>query len=212
MSDPKENNPKIPLEPHESSKQVLPGGPWVKDMPNILSAESFTKIEWALKKGVVFGHHHHYYGGRSLDNWAFLDFNQLKEYLSHSRPGDAYDAWSVKYLDEKKLVLAHGRSSSSRRENSLLISTAELQRVRQYLGVQYNEIINIHISWDTRTVTIDYGDIDSYEDLENDVQFHSHPNSEIYIFPLTDIQKQEHYLLTAKYPNDKGEVPIGGAY
>lgn len=212
MDNPKERNPKIPPELHETSKQALPGGPWVKDKPNILSAVSLAKIKAALKQGVVFGHHHHYYGGRSQDNWAFFDFNLFKEYLSQSRPGDAYGAWSVKDLEDKKLVLAHGRSSSSKREIPLMISIEELQRVKQYLSVQFNEIINIYISWETRTVTIDYGDIESYEDLEYDFQTHSHPNSEIYVFPLTDIEKPEHYLLNAKYPNHKGEVPIGGAY
>jgi hypothetical protein len=128
--------------------------------------------------------------------------------VTFSRAGQ----WSAKDLEEKKLVLAHGRSSPNTQPNSLLISIEDLQPVKQYLSVKYNEVINVYVSWDTRTVAIDYGDIDCYDDLEGDIREHSHPNSEIYIFPLTNIDKPEHYLLKAKYPNDKGEVPIGGAY
>jgi hypothetical protein len=115
-------------------------------------------------------------------------------------------------LEEKKLVLAHGQGLPNTQNNSLLVSPEDLASVRQYLSVSYNEIINVYVSWDTRTAAIDCGDIDSYDDLEGDIRNHSHAHSEIYIFPLTDIDKPEHYLLQAKYPNAKGEVPIGGAY
>ncbi len=212
MTHSKENNPKIPPELYETIIRVVTGDHWVKDKPNILSAESLVKIEAALEQGVVFGHHCHYYGGCSLDKWAFLDSKLFKEYVSQSRPGDLYIAWSVKDLEEKNLLLAHGRSSSDTQSESLLISVEDLQHVRQYLSVENNEIINLYISWDTRTVAIHDGDIECFEDLEGEIREHSHPNSEIYVFPLTDIDKPEHYLLQAKYPNDKGEVPIGGAY
>ena len=88
----------------------------------------------------------------------------------------------------------------------------DLQRVQNYLNVQYNEILNVYISWDTRTAATALGDIDSFEDLEGDIRKYSRSNSEVYIFPFTEIDRPEYYVLKAKYPNDKGEVPLGGAY
>ena len=199
-------------EMNEIARRMLAGEQWVKDKPNILSTESLAKINTALKQGFVFGLHMYYKSGRSLDTWAFSDFDPFREYLSLLRPGDLYIAWSVKDLEEKKLVLAYGKNSSNTSPNSLLISMEDLQRVKNYLNVQYNEILNVYISWDTRTVATDLGDIDSFEDLEDDIRKHSQPNSEIYIFPFTDIDKSEYYVLKAKYPNDIGEVPLGGAY
>jgi hypothetical protein len=197
---------------NEIAKRILAGEQWVKDTPNILSPESLAKIEAALQQGVVFGLHMHYYGGRSLDTWVFVDFNSFREYLSLAHPGDLFTAWSVRDLEEKELVLAHGQSSPNAQANPSLISKDNLQSVGQYLRVQYNEIFNVYLSWDTRTATTELGDRDSFEDLENDIRQHSYANSEIYVFPFNDIDKPEHYLLKAKYPNDKGEVPLGGAY
>jgi hypothetical protein len=41
---------------------------------------------------------------------------------------------------------------------------------------------------------------------------YNYPHCEVYVFSLAEIDKPEHYLVTAKYPNDKGEVPVSGAY
>jgi hypothetical protein len=169
-------------------------------------------MDKAFKQSAVFGLHMHYAGGTSPDTWAFLDFGPYRDYLSLSRPGDLYFAWSLRDLIEKKLVLAHGKGSSNTQADASLISAEDLQPVRRYLDIQYHEIINLYISWGSRTVVTDLGDKDCFEDLEDDIRIHSHIHAEIYIFPFTDIDKPEHYLLKAKYPNDKGEVPLGGPY
>lgn len=193
-------------------RTVLRQSIWLKNRPNILSVKSLAKMNKALKQSAVFGLHMHYAGGTSPDTWAFLDFGPFREYLSLSRPGDLYYAWSLKDLMEKHLILAHGKSSPNTPADSSLISMEDLQPVRRYLNIQYHEIINLYISCDSRTVAVHLGDIDCFEDLEDEIRIHSHPSAEIYILPFTDIDEPEHWLLKAKYPNDKGEVPLGGAY
>jgi hypothetical protein len=45
----------------------------------------------------------------------------------------------------------------------------DLQRVQNYLNVQYNEILNVYISWETRTEAKHYSFI--RESLETQIQF-----------------------------------------
>ena len=40
----------------------------------------------------------------------------------------------------------------------------------------------------------------------------SQPGGEVFVFPMKEISTKDHILVEAKYPNENGEVPIGGAY
>jgi hypothetical protein len=40
----------------------------------------------------------------------------------------------------------------------------------------------------------------------------SQPRGEVLVFLMKDIDTQDHILVEAKYPNEKSEIPIGGAY
>jgi len=193
-------------------ERIIEGEKWVKDRPNILAPEYLAQIEEALGRGVVFGLHSYYKGGRGPSGWAALDFGQFQNSISHSRPGDWYTLWSAEDLVKKNLVLAHVRASSEEESGSLIVSPEMLTEIENYLGKVYSELITVYIAWETRGVECDFYDIDGYDEFIERLTNYSHPKCEVYVFPLTLIDKPEYHLVNAKYPNAKGEVPKGGAY
>ena len=193
-------------------QKMIEGNRWVADKPNILAPEHLAKVEHATQRGIVFGLHCHYKGGGSPSRWAALDFQQFNQYIARSRPGDLYFVWSAQDLLDKGLALAHARYPPEAPSGVLIFSADVLEGVKSYLSHEYNEFIAVYIDWTARTAECDFGDIDSYDELREKVTRYSRRDCEAYVFPLTPIDKPEHYLVEAKYPNEKGEVPIGGAY
>jgi hypothetical protein len=128
---------------------------WVKDRPNILAPEYLSKIEGALQQGIVFGLHFHYGGGGSPTQWACLDLERFREYVSHSRPGDAYIVWSMKGLLDKIQPLAHGTYAIESGRDSFILPSDAVLTIRNYLNAQYNEIITVYVSWDKRKTECD---------------------------------------------------------
>jgi hypothetical protein len=51
---------------------------------------------------------------------------------------------------------------------------------------------------------------DDWKEVLDDIRRYSHPGGEVHFFPEPALQSKA--VLEAKYPNEKGEVPIGGAY
>lgn len=182
---------------------------WARDRPSILAPEHQKKLEAAFQRGIVFGEHMHYYGGSSLDGWAFRDFDRFIEYVHRSRPGDQYAVWSLPDLVAKNFLLAYCNRAPLA-AHAPLLSTEDLQTIRAYLDVKYNEFVALFAETSSRELEILYNDEDGYEvivDYIDDPSF-----SAVWVFPLTHIDVPEHTYLKAKYPNERDEVPIGGAY
>lgn len=193
-------------------QMMIEGNRWVTDKPNILAPEHLAKVEQATQHGVVFGLHCHYKGGGSPSLWAALDLQQFNKYIARSRPGDLYFVWSAQDLTNKGLVLAHARYPQEAPSGALIFSADVLDSIKSYLSHEYNEFIVVYIARTTRTAECDFGDIYSYDEFKEKATRYSRRDCEAYVFPLTLIDKPEHYIVEAKYPNEKGEVPIGGAY
>jgi hypothetical protein len=201
---------------------------WVKDGPNILSPDNLSKIEKAFQSGSIFGYHCFYCGGGSPDKCAFVAYNDLISYLrSRARPGDLFILWSLPSLLKTGVQLFSKSFPLSADEASLTISAEELEPVKSYLQVlepkyapyYMNEVHAVYYSaGDKRIETriINFFSEDTREtdwrEVLDDVARYSHPGGEIHLFPEPAIDSTDKILLTAKYPNEKGEVPLGGAY
>ena len=166
---------------------------------NILSANSLSLIESAFQNGIVFGILDRR-GHMSPYQWAVLDYPQFQGYLSSCGPGDRFEAWSIPELLKKELVLAHAKYSVKAPPSSMLLSTDDLAAIKSYLDTQFNEFIAVFVAWESRTAQCSWGDIDSYDELIENITKYSSPDCEIYVFPLTTIDKPEHYLVKARYP------------
>ncbi|SPE56851.1 hypothetical protein SBV1_2560024 [Verrucomicrobia bacterium] len=200
---------------------------WTKERPNILSSEVVARIKAAFEAGLVFGYHSFYCGGRSLDLWVFKTFQAFTDYIqSRSKPGDLFTLWSVPDLKKKNLHLFGGRFPDVDHQADLIVPPAHLDRVKAYLEVvdphtpyrrpyRMNEVLVLYSSEKDNILRIEGVGLtydDDWEDFLSELRSFSHPGSEVHIFAVDTIDNKEHILVQEKYPNESGEVPIGGAY
>ncbi len=142
---------------------------------------------------------------------------------SRSRPGDKFTVWSVAELVQKNLHLFSGAYPQHGQGTDLIVPPRQLDRVRAYLEVvepkyaphHMNEVLAIYSSsgggsLKSEIVNLHYAD--DWDEFVGALRTHSHPGAEVHLFPVSDIDREENILLEEKYPNEKGEVPIGGAY
>lgn len=199
---------------------------WVSDGPNILLPENLLRLQEAFQEGIIFGDHCFYCGGRSPDWCAFITHEDFLEYLkSRARPGDLFDLWSLPQLLKTHSQLLSKSFSKAAEDGSLMVSAKELEPVKEYLQVvdpkysphYMNEVRAIYYSARDRTVEARILNLFSEDDWEgdwkevlDDIRRYSHRGGEVHFFAEPELQSK--MILTAKYPNDEGEVPLGGAY
>ncbi len=84
---------------------------WTQDGPKITSPDLLAAVKQELEvKGPVLVKHWYYRGARSPDFFVFDDFDNYLEHLqTHSRPGDAFDVWSLSLLLGQLGSLAEGK-------------------------------------------------------------------------------------------------------
>ena len=97
------------------------------------------------------------------------------------------------------------------------VSAGELGQVRDWLaGQNGREFVAAARPQPTGPVQAKWGDIDSFESIEKLAPCAA--AGEIAVLPLTDLIGSGQqwtprlHLVDLKRPNDRGEVPIGGAY
>jgi hypothetical protein len=183
---------------------------WVKDRLHLLSPANLEKVKSALVNGCIFGHHYHYYGGSAFTIWAYSDFSHFGEYISQSRPGDLYVIWSTTQLMDRNMALAWAQYNENIKLGIPLISEIQMHAIEKYLDEDRNEIISVLQRPDKSYARMYERDelVDFVELLPDFTQ----PGGKVFVFPMKDIDTKDHILVQAKYPNENGEVPIGGAY
>lgn len=183
---------------------------WTKDRPNILSHENIEKIKDTLTRGCIFGHHYYFYGGCSSSAWAYSDFTRFMNYVSNSKPGDIFVIWSVEQLIENNLLLARIKYNGNSKTVQDLIPEKQMQVINDYWENHKDEIIVVFK--EPEKLDVKSYEKDDIADFSEDLQYVSQFNSEVFVFPEKEIDTKNYILVEAKYPNENGEVPIGGAY
>ena len=186
---------------------------WTTDRPNLLAPDQLATVAHALLRGIVFGYHLHFFGGSSLTRVVFQDYGAYLRTIHRSRPGDLYVLWSLPDLLHKQLALVTKTYSGASDHLLATLSHDEIEAIKDYLSTPFNEILYLASGAVEHTdVQMRVDDSDGYDSLLEIVDQCSHPDGFIHVFPTNIIDRPEHWLLQAKYPNAKGEVPIGGAY
>jgi hypothetical protein len=165
-------------------------GVWVTGFAHILSPHILSRAQNAFEKGdVLCGLQRHYCAGCGPTPVVFNSLSDLEERIRSTRPGDAFMLVSVQHLAAR---------------NGLLAPTAH--SVREWLSQNPNEevfLINAGIS--PPTVESIWRDREQDEDVDG--LFAS--NQELIAMPF--IWEQD-FFIDVKRPNERGEIPIGGAY
>lgn len=187
------------------SKTIL-----VKNRLHILSPENVEKVKVALLGGCIFGHHYHYCGGCAFSIWAHSNFTHFMEYISQSKPGDLYVIWSTTQLVNQKLALVEAKYKENAKPGDRFIPQNQMLIIENYLDQYRNEIIAVFRRSDEIVARMyERDELVDFVELLNDF---SQPQGEVFVFPMKEIDTKDHILVEAKYPNERGETPIGGAY
>jgi hypothetical protein len=192
------------------------GHGWTASGPSILTPANLKIVEETLREGWVCGFHMYYCGGRGGDPVAFRSYETYLKHLEHARPGDLFILWSVPEIRRRQLLLVDARNESEERAASPLLSEPSLRCVREYLaGVSKgvaNEVLAVASCRDgvlEAVITdLDGSGWDRFLELSRDASI---SGGVLCVLPFTTIDQPEFYLLEAKLPNEKGEVPLGGA-
>ena len=184
------------------------------DGPNILAEEALERVRQALSEGWIGGLQRYYGGGRSGDSVAFSTYDAFHSHVMDSRPGDHFILWSVAEIRRRGLLLVDNHYQDAATSGGSLLSQCDLDRVRAYLAEgKYYEVLLIASAGDTELKAVLTDFEGSEEDLFLDpARRAAVPGGAICVLPFTKIDSQEFYLVKAKRPNEKGEVPMGGAY
>jgi hypothetical protein len=183
-----------------------------KDQPNLLLPQYQQAIEIVFQKGIVFGNRLTHI---VMDNsyWAFRTYEQFVEYVvGNVERGDQYEIWSLPDLISQGFILAHGKRSGNR-SSIPMPSERELQAVRTYLDRGHNgtwkEFVAIFAEDDSDGLEVFVDDEDGYDDLIEYVDGSDGGTyDEVWVLPYTDFEQPEHMYLQARYPNERGEVPV----
>ena len=165
-------------------------GLWVTGVAHILSDPILNRARRAFEAGdILCGLQRHYCAGAGPTAVMFTSFASLEEHLRSTRPGDDFMLVSVQQLAAR---------------DALLQPTAN--EVRRYLAANSTEEVlllrtdppppKIEVIWDGR-------------ETEEDVEAFFQPREGLFAVPFT---WEQDFFIDAKMPNEKGAVPLGGAY
>jgi hypothetical protein len=116
------------------------------------------------------------------------------------------------------MLLVDSRYDAAQPGTGSLLSPDDLRRVEDYLAGSATNGVACEIlaagSFGTGLLEARWTDFDGseWEPFLSLAQRASIPGGALCVLPLTTIDVPGQYLLEAKRPNEKGEVPLGGAY
>jgi hypothetical protein len=185
---------------------------WSAEPLNLLSPEILTKVRAALEAGVLCGVQAFYCGGCGPEPCAFADFDSYVHAVAKSRPGDWYTLWSVPMLAAQNLLLI--------RKHGVPVAEDEFQKAKEWLIADpRREFLAVGYPDTGAPLEATWGDYDSLDRLQ-DLAYRCAPTGEFAVLPLPDLLEENElgrwipkfHVVDAKRPNDRGEVPLGGAY
>ena len=173
---------------------------WTKCHSTMLSSAIERTIQTALQEGPILARHLGWHTGSGARFIACQTLDQFHQDLSLSQPGDTYWIWSIPRLVQEGLCLAHLTNLKQ-----ILSSIAISARVIQSLEGG-NEILAAFFS---APLSPQACTDDTYPGFMELIEHYGRDGySEIYIFPLTVIDREIHYLIHARFPNSTGEIPV----
>ncbi len=187
---------------------------WTTEGPNILADPTMESIRQALSEGWVYGIHMYFGGGGSPDPVAFSTYDTFHSHVTESRTGDCFVLWSLADMRKKRLLLVDSHCDEAALMRGSLLSREDLDRVRRYLAEgELHEIFSVASAAGKELVAI-WTDLNgsNWDRFIDSAKRATVPGGAICVLPLTKIDVPEHYLVKAKRPNPRGEVPLGGAY
>ena len=186
---PKEITPETARQDLAIARRSNPGL-WAVGIANIRSAHLLDRARSALDTGdTLFGLQRHYCAGGGPTAVIFTSFSNLDAHLHSTRPGDEFMLLSVRQCSERGVLLKPQLSEVIKFVTSQPMEEVFLLRAEPAPG-------RVEIIWKGR-------------EEEEDIAPLFQPPEGLIAVPF--LWEQE-FFIDAKMPNEKGEIPIGGAY
>jgi hypothetical protein len=183
---------------------------WSAEPLNLLSPEIVAAVKEALGAGIVCGLQFFYCGGQGPEPCAFADLNSCLSAVEKRRPGDVFTLWSVPALTEQGALLLRKQAAPA--------GEVELRKIQDWPNADPGrEFLAVGYLGNGAPPETTWGDSDWFDRLE-DLAHRCAPAGEFAALPLTDLVEEGNlwiprlHLVNAKRPNERGEVPLGGAY
>jgi hypothetical protein len=206
---------------------------WTRDGPNLLSDANLKIVGDALAEGWICGLHLYCGGGRGGDAIGFSTFQTYLDHVLSAWKGDLLYLWSVPEMIRRNLVLVDARYDGERQRATSLLSPTDLNRTKEYLvgravysegewkqspdnecvAKEFLAVVSCGTgALDACLYDYDGGDAPGWRWLLDAAGNANVPSGRLCVLPFDTIDHPDFYLLRAKRPNEKGEVPLGGAY
>jgi hypothetical protein len=183
---------------------------WSAEPPNLLSPQVITLVSEALNAGIVCGIQAFFGGGRGPEPRAFVDLDAYLSSIEKSRPGDWFTLWSIPDLAKRNVLLMRNEATP--------VNEVDLQKVQAWLNTNpMREFLAAGYRGKGGPPEACWGDHDCFDRL-HDLALKCSPNGKFAALPLTDLLESTErwiprlHIVDAKRPNERGEVPLGGAY
>jgi hypothetical protein len=183
---------------------------WRVEPLNLLSDAVITAVGEALKDGIICGVQAFYCAGHGPEPCAFSDLDSYLRTVKASRPGDWYTLWSVEALARQSVLLIWKQAAP--------ISQVELKEVKDWLNSDFGrEFLAVGCPEPGASPETQWGDYDHFEAVQ-ELAYRCAATGVFAVLPLSDLVGQTGrwiptlHLVDAKRPNERGEVPLGGAY
>jgi hypothetical protein len=166
-------------------------GIWVSGIAHMLSPSVLSRAREALEAGDVLCGYQFHLGGCGATAVVFNSFSGFEEHLRSTRPGDMFNLVSVGQLAAQSALLDPTPSA-----------------VRKWLNHNPQaEVLLLDTSSRPSQVEVIWREREAEKDENIDRLFR--PNEGLFAVPVTDEQE---YFIDAKMPNEKAQIPVGGAY
>jgi hypothetical protein len=159
---------------------------------------------------MICGLHSYYRGACGPSACVFWDLKGYLQAIKQSRPGDWFTLWSVEDLNAEGLL-------QLRRCNSG-VTQEELRGIRDWLSESpTNEFLVAGHAAPNAVPEACFGDADQFEELR-EIVLRCLPDGEVAVLRLNQVMGGAddwgggRSIVDAKCPNERGEVPLGGAY
>ncbi len=159
-----------------------------KKYPNLLLAQSLEKIRQAMEQGIIVVERDRLGMSSTPMITAFNDFMNFNlyiteynyEYYLSSLPGDIFTIWSGKAFIDNGFLL-YWAKSSEQQSNNFLISTDELEKVKNFLSFSEQSEI-LYCLFDTNSSVAGMQDLANFDVFLQDLERYNRSAGEIFIF------------------------------
>jgi hypothetical protein len=205
---------------------------------NLLAYENLQRIHGALEAGPIFGMFYRSHNGQGTDFWIGSTYADFQQVILNPKPGDEHIIWSLPALLAQDKALVAARYTDLPLGSRSLLSAADVRVIEEHLiggqrdvlalffGATPDPEASLPSSYANGGIAGIFSGVGDITDITDYAEVFCGPGGEAYVFPYGDdnttlamldsqtasIERPEYWLVSARFPDDLGRVPIAVEY